>query len=183
MDYEETLGWRLEGLKRFARISSPHAPETPHPSQELAMVETLSSVLTEKGETVHSVAPEATVLDAVRKMNEQRIGALVVCSNQDIVGMFTERDVLIRVVDRGRDPSTTQISDVMSTELVVVKPTTTVEEAMAVITERRCRHLPVMKDGQLVGLVSIGDLTRWVTRNQETQIQDLVNFITCRYPG
>ncbi len=146
------------------------------------MLDTLSAVLISKGHTVHSVSPTATVLEAVRKMNGERIGALLVCADNEVVGILTERDVLIRVVDEGRDPTVTSVSDVMTRELVAVKPSMTVEEAMAVVTERRCRHLPVMDGPQLVGLVSIGDLTQWMSRNQEIHIQDLVNFITDKYP-
>jgi CBS domain-containing protein len=148
----------------------------------MEMLDTLSAVLTTKGHTVHSVSPAATVLEAVRKMNGERIGALLVCADNEVVGILTERDVLIRVVDEGRDPTVTAVSDVMTREVVAVKPSMTVEEAMAVVTERRCRHLPVMDGSQLVGLVSIGDLTQWMSRNQEIHIQDLVNFITDKYP-
>jgi CBS domain-containing protein len=147
------------------------------------MLDTLTAILKEKGATVHSVQPTASVLDAVRKMNEARIGALLVVEDDTPVGMFTERDVLTRVVDQGRDPGGTPIADVMTTEVVAVNPGTTVEEAMAVITERRCRHLPVIEDGRLEGMVSSGDLTRWVTRKQRYEIQDLVNFITGKYPA
>ena len=146
------------------------------------MLDTLSAVLASKGHTVHSVSPTATVLEAVRKMNEERIGALLVCADDDVDGIYSERDVLIRVVDEGRDPNATTVADVMTRELVAVKPSMTVEEAMAVVTDRRCRHLPVMDGSHVVGLVSIGDLTRWVSRNQEIHIQDLVNLITDRYP-
>jgi CBS domain-containing protein len=147
------------------------------------MIDTLSAVLASKGHTVHSVAPTASVLEAVRKMNTERIGALLVCAENDVVGIFTERDVLTRVVDQGRDPGATTVAEVMTRDLVAVKPSITVEEAMAVITEKRCRHLPVMDGAQLLGLVSIGDVTRWVSRHQETHIQDLVNFITGKYPA
>jgi len=147
------------------------------------MQNTLADVIAVKGSTVHSVAPEATVLDAVRAMNRQKIGALLVQNGTEVVGIFTERDVLCRVLDSERDPEATKVSEVMSTELVAVQPSTRVEEAMAVITEKRCRHLPVLDDGELVGLVSIGDLTRWVSRHQEGHIQDLVNYITNKYPG
>jgi CBS domain-containing protein len=146
------------------------------------MLDTLAAVLSQKGGTVHNVSPESSVRDAVQKMNEERIGALLVCSDDKPIGIFTERDVLCRIVDQGRDPATTQVSEVMTRELVVVKPSTTVEEAMAVVTEKRCRHLPVVEDDELHGMVSIGDLTRWVTRNQEVHIQDLVNYITGKYP-
>ena len=147
------------------------------------MLDTLSAILNEKGTAVHAVEPSASVLDAVKKMNEERIGALLVIEGSKPVGIFTERDVLTRVVDKSRDPGGTRVEEVMSTEVVAVSPKTTVDEAMAVITERRCRHLPVLDDGRLEGMVSIGDLTRWVTRKQRYEIQDLVNFITGKYPG
>jgi len=147
------------------------------------MLDTVASILKEKGAAVHSVEPGASVLDAVQKMNHVRIGALLVVDAGEPVGMFTERDVLTRIVDRQRDPASTRISEVMSTEVVAVSPATKIDEAMAVMTERRCRHLPVIEDGRLAGLVSIGDLTRWLTRTQRYHIQDLVNFITGKYPG
>jgi CBS domain-containing protein len=144
--------------------------------------DTLVAVLARKGSKVHCVVPEATVLAAVRKMNEERIGALLVCDGSDVLGIFTERDILCRVVDSTRDPATTEVAEVMTNELIAVPPDTLVEEAMAVITEKRCRHLPVIDDGNLVGLVSIGDLTSWVSRHQEGHIKDLLNFITGKYP-
>ncbi len=147
------------------------------------MSDTLRTVLKSKGPAVHKVTPTATVLDAVRKMNHERIGCLLVQTKEEVVGIFTERDVLIRVVDEGRDPAETRVEDVMTHKPVAVRPSTTVEEAMAIITERRCRHLPVIEDEQLLGLISIGDLTRWMTRNQAFHIQDLVNYITGRYPA
>lgn len=147
------------------------------------MRDSLTAVLSQKGDEVYNVTPESSVLEAVQKMNQEHVGALLVCSEGKLVGIFTERDVLIRVVDRGCDPSATRVAEVMTRELVVVKPSTSVEEAMAIVTEKRCRHLPVMEEGELRGLVSIGDLTRWVTRNQQVQIQDLVNYITGKYPA
>jgi CBS domain-containing protein len=146
------------------------------------MKETLDAVLADKGAKVHCVVPGATVLAAVRKMNEEHIGALLVCDGSDVLGIFTERDILCRVIDSPRDPATTTVAEVMTTDLVAVSPDTQVEEAMAVITEKRCRHLPVIDGGNLVGLVSIGDLTHWVSRHQEVHIRDLVNFITGKYP-
>ena len=147
------------------------------------MQDTLDTVLANKGATIHYVVPDTTVLNAVEKMNEERIGALLVCESGEMVGIFTERDVLCRVVGEGRDPITTRVVDVMTQEVVAVKSTTSVEEAMAVISERRFRHLPVVDDGELKGLVSSGDLTRRVSRSQEGHIQDLMNFITGKYPG
>ena len=142
----------------------------------------LRRILEEKGDTVHSVEPEATVLDAVRRMNQHRVGALLVMDGERPVGIFTERDVLKRVVDAGKDPGKTAVAEVMTTDLVCVRPETTVHEAMAVITERRCRHLPVLEGERLAGLVSIGDLTRWLVKDKDVQIRDLVDFITGKYP-
>jgi len=146
------------------------------------MQDTLDNVLAAKGGAIHYVPPETTVLHAVEKMNRERIGAVLVCISGEMVGIFTERDVLCRVVGEGRDPASTQVIDVMTTEVVAVRSTTSVEEAMAVISERRFRHLPVVDDGKLVGVVSSGDLTRRVSRDQEGHIQDLMNFITGKYP-
>ena len=147
------------------------------------MTDTLAAVLAHKGSTVHSVAPGATVLEAVRKMNREHIGALMVCESSQMLGIFTERDVLCRVVDSDRDPASTRVYEVMTDQVVAVELSMTVEEAMAIITEKRCRHLPVLEDGDLRGLVSIGDLTRWASRNQEHHIEDLLNYITGKYPG
>ncbi len=147
------------------------------------MQDTLAAVLAHKGSAVFSVDPKDTVLDAVRKMNCEHVGALLVCIEGRMVGMFTERDVLCRVLDVGRDPNTTEVAAVMTPEVVTVRSTTGVTDAMAIITERRCRHLPVIDDDNLMGVVSIGDLTRWVSRSQEGHINDLMNYITGKYPG
>lgn len=147
------------------------------------MQDTLDTVLTGKGARIHYVVPEVTVLDAVEIMNEERIGALLVCVSGEMVGIFTERDVLCRVVAEGRDPATTKVVEVMTQEVVAVRSSTSVEEAMAVFTEKRFRHLPVVDDGKLKGLVSSGDLTRRMSRDQKGHIQDLMNYITGKYPG
>ncbi len=143
----------------------------------------LSAVLQDKGHQVFSIGPTATVRDAVHEMNRNGVGALLVMDGNDVAGIFTERDVLRRVLQEDRDPASTKVGDVMTRELVVVRPTTKVEEAMAVVTEKRCRHLPVLDGDRLVGVVSIGDLTRWVSRNQAIHIKDLVNYITGKYPA
>jgi len=147
------------------------------------MQDKLSRILEDKGREVHSVSPEATVLEAVRKMNEHRIGAVLVTEEDRPVGIFTERDVLQRVVAAQRDPEKTRVSDVMSQDLACVHPETTVQEAMAVVTENRCRHLPVVEEDRVVGMVSIGDLTHWMVKDQHVRIRDLVDYITGKYPG
>ncbi len=142
----------------------------------------VKALLKHKGREVHSISPDATVSDAVRAMNEKKIGALLVVEEDRPVGMFTERDILQRVIDSGKDPSETRVAQVMSTDIIAIHPEATVEGAMAVMTERRCRHLPVIEGETIVGLVSIGDLTRWVSLRQANHIQDLVAYITGSYP-
>jgi len=139
-------------------------------------------VLRDKGSMVHTIAADATVAAAVRRMNDESIGALVVMAGGDIVGMFTERDVLRRVVDGQRDPARTKVYDVMTDTVVSIRSSTTVEEAMQIMTERRCRHLPVLDGKRAIGMVSIGDLTRWVVRDQEVAIHDLVDYVQGAYP-
>ena len=142
------------------------------------MQQQIRALLEEKGKDVESIGPDASVADAVRRMNERHIGALLVIEGDRPVGIFTERDVLVRVVAERLDPDTTGVRDVMTTTLVVVTPTTTVEEAMVITTHKRCRHLPVMNGSELVGLVSAGDLTRSLIKNQQADISDLTNYIT-----
>ncbi len=142
----------------------------------------VKALLKHKGSEVHTISPGASVVEAVRKMNERKIGALLVVEEDKPVGMFTERDILARVIDSGKDPSVTKIEEVMSREVVAIHPEATVEVAMAVMTGRRCRHLPVLEGEEIVGLVSIGDLIRWVSRRQANDIEDLVAYITGAYP-
>jgi CBS domain-containing protein len=143
----------------------------------------VSALLGDKGRQVYTVAPTATVREAVRAMNEKGVGALLVIEEGCPVGIFTERDVLRRVVDEGRNPQSTRVAEVMTQDVLVVEPTTPVEKVMATMTERRIRHLPVVEDGKLVGLVSIGDVTRWVSVNQEAHIQQMTDYITGRSPA
>lgn len=143
----------------------------------------VSAVLADKGRQVYTVAPTATVREAVREMNEKGVGALLVLVEDDPVGIFTERDVLRRVVDEGRNPRSTHVGDVMTRDVLVVQPATPIEQVMATMTEQRIRHLPVLEDGALVGLISIGDVTRWMSQNQEAHIQRMTDYITGRAPA
>ncbi len=137
------------------------------------MSSTLSQVLDFKGSSVATAKPEVTVAEAVGQMHKQKIGALVVERDGAVAGIFTERDVLFRVVDGGLDPAKTAVSEVMTPDPRCVSPSTTVEEAMREVTELRARHLPVLDNGKLIGLVSNGDLTRWVVTEQKEEIRDL----------
>lgn len=132
---------------------------------------------------MYRVEPDTGVAEAVALMNLKKIGALLVMRDEHVLGMFTERDVLTRIIGAGRDPKATRIGEVMTVDLLVVHPSTTVEEAMRIVTERRTRHLPVMEGEQLKGMVSIGDLTRWLVRVDESYIDNLLSYISGKYPG
>lgn len=141
------------------------------------MLSQLNDILEKKGRTLHSIAPQCSVLEAAQRMKELRIGALLVTEEAQLLGIFTERDVLVRVVAEGLDPSHTSVSDVMTPEPKCVSPFITVENAMHVITDKRFRHLPVVDGDRLEGLITIGDLARWMVGTQRTQLEDLVRAV------
>jgi CBS domain-containing protein len=134
-----------------------------------------------KGRQIASVKPTDTVLAAVEQMNQRRIGAVVVMAGAEEIarplGIFTERDVLTRVIARGLPAEGTLIEEVMTRELHTIAIQATVLDAMMRMTDRRCRHLPVMDGEVLVGVVSIGDLTSWVVRDQQRTIDELHDYM------
>lgn len=141
-------------------------------------------VLDEKGTAVFTTTRRTNVRDAVRAMNQKGVGCLLVMENNQLCGVFTERDVMSRVVDAGRAPALTLVGDVMSRQVITVNPTTPVSEAMNLMTRYRCRHIPVEDSAQrIVGMVSIGDLLRHVSLQQEDYIQRLTDYVTGRAPA
>ena len=122
---------------------------------------------------VKAVGPEALVTECVRTMSSAKIGALIVLDGENLVGIFTERDALNRVLAAGLDPRSTKISDVMTKDPVSVPPSTTVGEAMELVTKRRFRHLPVVENGKVLALVSSGDLTHWLVKDQIVEVRDV----------
>lgn len=134
-------------------------------------------VVDNKGGRVERVDSGVTVRSAVGVMNQHVIGSVLVFDGDRLVGIFTERDVLTRVVAEGRDPAAVRVGEVMTRTLIVIDRGTTVHQAMTLMTSKRCRHLPVLEDGRVVGVISIGDLTRWVIRHQERAITDLTDYI------
>ncbi len=144
----------------------------------------LGTVLAAKATPVtHTVSPAMTVAAAVDVLNANKVGSVLVMDGPRLVGIFTERDVLRRVVGGHMDPDKTRIADVMTRELAVMRLSSTVEDAMTVIAEKRIRHLPVVEEGKVVGVISQGDLNHWLIRNREVQVSQLVEFITGKYPG
>lgn len=143
----------------------------------------LSHLLSQKKPTITHVSPSATVGEAVRVMNEFRIGAvLVMDAGGRLVGIFTERDVLSRIVGRGADPKTTPVQAVMTMKLVTATPATTVDEAMEVFLDRRIRHLPVIDHGKIVGMISIGDINRCLLEEHRQEARHLRDYINGGVP-
>lgn len=137
-----------------------------------------NDILGQKGFSVHVVAPSANVLDAVERMNQLRVGAVVVMDQGQVKGMFTERDVLMRVVGQRKDPADVKVEDVMTRDVICVGPHTDMDEISAIMKNRRIRHIPVCDDeGDLLGLISIGDVNAHHASNQEMQITYLNEYI------
>ena len=141
---------------------------------------TVRDILSRKGTEVVSVPPTATVLEAARRMNERSIGGVVVLADGMLAGIFTERDVLRRVVVPERPPGGTTVAEVMTTPVTTCSSSTRIEECAALMTDRRIRHAPVVEDGALVGMISIGDLVKFISKKQSFQIQYLTDYITAR---
>ena len=141
------------------------------------MKDLVRRLLEEKGQAIECVEPSTTLRQAIDRMNARKIGSLLVMKGDQLVGIFTERDVLTRVVTRRLDCDKTPVAEVMSREVVTITGARTVQEAMMVMTDTRHRHLPVVEDERVVGLVSIGDCTRWTVRDQERTIEDLIDYV------
>ena len=135
-------------------------------------------ILDKKGQLVWTIRPDDTVFAAIEEMARKDVGALVVVENGDPIGIFTERHYARDVFLKGRSSPTTVVKDVMRTGFLYVTPERTVEECMALMTAERVRHLPVMDDGNLVGLISIGDLVKSIIEDREFVIDQLTNYIT-----
>jgi CBS domain-containing protein len=139
---------------------------------------TVENVLHVKGNNIWSVAPEATVFDAIKIMAEKNIGALLVMQKEKVVGIFSERDYARKIVLKGESSHTTAVKDVMTSEILFVNPEQTIEECMALMTSKYIRHLPVLANGKLVGLISIGDVVKAIISEHEYTIKLLENYIT-----
>jgi CBS domain-containing protein len=137
----------------------------------------ISALLQRKGAVVHSVAPHLSIYDAVAEMNRLRIGAIVILDDGRLAGIFTERDALRRVLGAGIDPKAVRVSEVMTSDVITVAPEATVEEVAQMFTDKRCRHLPVVSGDRLVGLISIGDISRWVADHHRAEAEYLKNYI------
>jgi CBS domain-containing protein len=138
--------------------------------------EVLSTLLEEHKPAIHSVSPDISITECVRRMNDLNIGAMLVMEGHQLLGIFTERDAITKVLGAGLDPSCTKVSAVMSQNPVCVTPSTTLDEAMAIVSNRRIRHLPVVQDGNVLAMVSSGDLTHWLVEDRPGDIRELVDI-------
>src|SRR5262245_38826765 len=143
---------------------------------------TAGSILEKKGRVVHSIGPGESVYTAVAKLNEARVGALLVMDGSQLVGVISERDYTRDVILQGRSSKDTRVSEIMSAPVISVEPSTPLAECMRLVTERRGRHLPVIDAGRVVGVISIGDLVRSIVLQQGETIEQLSTLITYRYP-
>ncbi len=134
-------------------------------------------ILDTKGDEIWHTTPEDSVLDAIKLMAEKKIGALLVMENEKLSGIVSERDYARKVILQGKSSKETPVKDIMTAEVTVVNPQETVEKCMSLMTEKRMRHLPVVEDGKVIGVVSIGDLVKAIIAEQQFQIEQLESYI------
>jgi CBS domain-containing protein len=145
--------------------------------------DSVERILKGKGSHVHSIPPDVTVYEALLKMADEDIGALVVMDGSELIGVFSERDYARKVVLKDRSSREMKVHEIMSTPVVTVTPETTVDECMHCMTVNRCRHLPVVNGNTVVGLMSIGDVVHWIITAQDGVIHQLEDYICGKYPG
>ncbi len=149
----------------------------------MKLVDTVSKLLSRKGREIYAVSPSSSVYEAVELLSVKNIGALLVMEGDELVGIFSERDYARKVVLKGKSSRGTAIQEIMISPVITVTPAHKVEECMKMMTDHRIRHLPVLSQGKVVGVLSIGDLVNWIISVQEETIHQLEDYITGKYPG
>jgi CBS domain-containing protein len=147
------------------------------------LVDTVRLVLKFKGYDVWHVSPGTCVYDAIELMAEKHVGALMVVEDGKLVGVVSERDYARKVILQGRASKQTPVSEIMTSPAIFLTPEQTVEDGMRIMTENRIRHLPVVEGGKILGVLSIGDLVKWMISAQQQTISQLHNYITSQYPA
>lgn len=144
---------------------------------------TVKDILNRKGNQVYSIHPHESVYDAIKKMSDLEIGALIVVEEDMIRGMISERDYTSKVILKGRTSASTPVKDIMSKQVFCVSSTDNVHTCMKIMTDKKIRHLPVLENGSLAGLISIGDVVKSVIDQQKVEIHTLREYIAGSYPG
>lgn len=144
---------------------------------------TVRDILNQKGTTVYSVHPNETVYDAIKKMSDLNIGALMVLDNGKIKGIISERDYRNKIILKGRTSTDTPVKDIMVKSVFCVNSSDSINLCMQLMTEKKIRHLPVLDNGDLAGIISIGDVVKAIIRDQKVEIDSLRNYIAGSYPG
>lgn len=151
--------------------------------EDPAVQGTVADMLSIKGTTIHAIAPDATVYEAIERMDERRVGALLVMRGEELLGIISERDYTRKVILLGRASRETRVEEIMSSKVISVRIETTLHDCLKLVTNRSIRHLPVVDAaGKVVGVVSIGDLVRTVVEQQAATINSLKSFIGSDYP-
>ena len=148
----------------------------------IKMSGTVGSVLKRKGSEVWFVTPDQNVYEAIERMADKAVGALLVILDGKLVGIISERDYARKVILKGRSSRTALVKEIMTSPVIFVTPDQAVDECMGIMTRNRIRHLPIMENERVLGVVSIGDLVKWVVSEQEETIEHLQNYISSRYP-
>ncbi|QMU61003.1 MAG: CBS domain-containing protein [Gammaproteobacteria bacterium] len=140
-------------------------------------MQTIKQLLDNKGNEISTIDPNDSVYDAIKSMADNHIGSLIVMQNKHVIGIITERDYSRNVILKGKSSANTPVKDIMTSNVLCAKPEQTIEEAMALMTDKRVRHLPVIENGNLLGIVSIGDLVKTIISEQKHIIEQLEHYI------
>ena len=148
----------------------------------MKIYDTIRDILKKKGREVWSITPESTVYRAIEVMADKHVGALVVIDGDKVVGIISERDYARRVILSGRSSKETRVEEIMASPVIFVEPNHAVDECMRIMTNNHIRHLPVIQQEKVIGIVSIGDLVNWIISAQDHTIRLLENYVTGKYP-
>jgi len=147
------------------------------------LVDTVRLVLKSKDQNVWHISPEACVYDAIVIMAEKYVGALLVISEGKLVGVVSERDYARKVILQGKSSKETPVKEIMTSPAIFVTPDETIQDCLTIMTEKHIRHLPVIENEKILGVISVGDLVKWIISAQQQTISHLHNYITSKYPG